>query len=82
MKKYINSMSAKITPETIRYAFENVFRGSCLSVAQIMSMTRPTIGKNKSTSVKIQSFSDIVFSVCMLSPPTTLTYCQNIYSKK
>ena len=66
-------MRAKMLPITIKYAFENRFRGSCLSVAQIMSMMRPTIGKLTRISVKIQSFNDICFSVSMLLSPCLLS---------
>jgi len=69
MKIYINMTRAKIPPITIKYAFANVFRESCLSVAQIISMTKPTIGKHTRINVIIHSFNDICFSVCTFLTP-------------
>ena len=70
---------AKMPPITIKYAFAKVFRWSCLSVAQIISMTKPTIGKHTRINVIIQSFNDICFSVCIVLTPTPFLIMVTFY---
>ena len=58
-------MIAKTLADTIKYALENIFRGSSLSNAQIISITRPTIGMKIRINVIIQSFNVIGWLGCI-----------------